>query len=289
MLEDQRNKKRLVELLRFPTSTEPQGLVSLAQYVARMQPGQKHIYYLSAGSIDEAQQSPFLERFKRKGIEVLLFVDNLDEYLQLQDYDEVTVQSITKENVELDGAQFKQFLQDKEKEFDELKTWLKDVFGAKISKVQIAPTLDLSPMAIATTSYGTSARMEKIARAQAFGAATPMRATKVLQLNYRHPVIIDMKNKVEDGEDDDKMKDLARLLLDSALIQSGFEIEAQEQADFAQRIARIVQSGLGVPDDAKLEPEPEIAEAPETEEDEGDYEDFDDDDLEDDDEGKQEL
>jgi len=267
VLEDTRNKKRIIELLRFITTRSPDTPISLRDYIDNMKPGQKFIYYISAGSVDEAENSPFLERFRNKGYEVLYFTDNLDEFMNLQDYDDIPFQSITKENVELDGQKMKDFLKQKEEDFTDLKTWLKDVYGSKVSKVQISSTLEGTPMAIATASYGTSARMEKIGRAQAFGnqQAYPMRATKVLQLNYRHPVIIEMKNRVNDGDDTDQLKDLARLLLDMALVKSGFEIEPDDQTEFGQRISRIVQKGLNVAEDAKLEPEPEFASESDTE------------------------
>jgi len=267
VLEDQRNKKRIIELLRFISTRSPDTAISLRAYVDNMKPGQKFIYYIAAASVDEAENSPFLERFRNKGYEVLYFTDNLDEFMNLQDYDDIPFQAISKENVELDGQKMKDFLKQKEEEFAPLKTWLKDVYGTKVSKVQISSTLEATPMAIATASYGTSARMEKIGKAQAFGSQMyPMRATKVLQINYRHPVVIEMKNRVDDGDDTEQLKDLARLLLDMALVKSGFDIEPDDQTEFGQRIARIVQKGLNIPEDVKLEAEPEFASESDTEE-----------------------
>jgi len=161
VLEDQRNRKKLLELLRFSSSKSPDSFISLKKYVDHMKDGQKYIYYLAASSLDEAENSPFMERFRNKDIEVLYFIDNLDEYMNLNEYDDYEFQSITKEGVELDGKQMKDYLQTKEEEYNDLKTWLKDLYGMKISKVTISPTLSESPMAIVTAKYGYSAHMEK--------------------------------------------------------------------------------------------------------------------------------
>merc|ERR1712048_1272342 len=131
----------------------------------------------------------------------------------------------------------------------------------------------------------------------AFGAGQNIKATKILQINYRHPVIIDMKNRIEDGEGEDnpQLEDLATLLLDVALIKSGFEIDNEAQQPLVDRVDRIVRSGLKVPLDAALEAEPEFINEFEDEDDEDDDEDEDEDedeaemDDEDEEEAKEEL
>merc|ERR1719356_1538788 len=129
LLEDQRNKKRLMDLLRFPTSKSLTPM-SLAQYVSRMADGQKHIYYISGPSIDEVEASPFMERLKARDWEVLYFVDNLDEYLNLQDYDDFSFQAINKEGTEFDGEKMSEFMKAKDEEFEDLKAWLKETYGS---------------------------------------------------------------------------------------------------------------------------------------------------------------
>merc|ERR1712003_397426 len=289
LLEDQRNKKRLLDLLRFPTSKSKDVQLSLSQYVSRMQPGQKHIYYISGPSIEEVEASPFMERLKKRDWEVLYFVDNLDEYLNLQDYDDYQFQAINKDGTEFDGQRMQDFLAEKEEEFEDLKTWLKDIYGSRISKVVVSSSLTESPMAIGTAKYGYSAYMEKLTKSQAFGAGQNIKATKILQINYRHPVMIDMKNRIEDGEGEDnaQLEDLATLLLDVALIKSGFEIDNEAQQPLMDRVDRIVRNGLKVPLDAALEEEPEFINEFE-DEDEDDEAEMDDDEDEDE-ETKEEL
>merc|ERR1719445_173725 len=282
LLEDQRNKKRLMDLLRFPTSKSLTPM-SLAQYVSRMADGQKHIYYISGPSIDEVEASPFMERLRARDWEVLYFVDNLDEYLNLQDYDDFAFQAINKEGAELDGEKMKDFISGKDEDFEDLKVWLKEIYGNRVSKVQVSSSLADSPMAIGTAKYGYSAYMEKLTKSQAFGAGGGIKATKILQINYRHPVMIDMKNRIEEGEGEDnqQLEDLANLLLDVALIKSGFDIDNEDQQNMAQRVERIARNGLGVSLEAPLEEEPEYA----NEEDEDD-EDEDDEEEEDEEEGE---
>merc|ERR1712129_89226 len=207
-----------------------------------------------------------------------------DEYLNLQDYDDYQFQAINKDGTEFDGQRMQDFIAEKEEEFEDLKTWLKDIYGNRISKVVVSSSLTESPMAIGTAKYGYSAYMEKLTKSQAFGAGQNIKATKILQINYRHPVMIDMKNRIEDGEGEDnaQLEDLATLLLDVALID---------------RVDRIVRNGLKVSLDAALEEEPEFINEFEDEDDDEDDEDEDEDeddeaemdDDEDEEETKEEL
>merc|ERR1719461_1063494 len=100
-----------MDLLRFPTSKSKVPM-SLAQYVSRMADGQKHIYYISGPSIEEVEASPFMERLRNRDWEVLYFVDNLDEYLNLQDYDDYQFQAINKEGADDNGAKMQQFIKE---------------------------------------------------------------------------------------------------------------------------------------------------------------------------------
>merc|ERR1719499_1359341 len=187
VIEDSKNRKKLLNLLRFP-STASDEPVSLQSYVDRMKDGQENIYFISAGSLEEAKDSPFLEQVTKKGFEVLFFVDNLDEYMNLNEFDDFTLQAITKEGLDLnEGRAAKKYMEDKEEEFEDLTECLKDVYGDKITKVALSNRLEETPMIIVTTKYGYSANMERIARGQAFGSKNPTKASKILEVNFRHP------------------------------------------------------------------------------------------------------
>merc|ERR1712141_53882 len=186
----------------------------------------------------------------------------------------------------------------KNEEFEDLKVWLKEVYGSRVSKVVVSSSLADSPMAIGTAKYGYSAYMERLTKSQAFGNGGSIKATKILQINYRHPVMIDMKNRIEDGEGDEnsQLEDYANLLLDVALLKSGFEMDNEDQQPMADRVDRIVRGALKVALDAPLEAEPDYAndvDEPEEEDDDEDEdeeeEDEEEEEAEDDDEEKTEL
>merc|ERR1719447_69243 len=99
VIEDTKNRKKLMQLLRFKSTRSPDKPISLQSYVDNMPENQKNIYYISAGSMEEAKSSPFMERVLAKGFEVLYFVDNLDEYLNLADYEDYPLQSVTKKDL----------------------------------------------------------------------------------------------------------------------------------------------------------------------------------------------
>merc|ERR1712226_496261 len=124
--------------------------------------------------------------------------------------------------------------------------WLKELYGSVVTKVSLSDRLEDTPMIVVTTKYGYSANMERISRGQAFGSRSPTKASKILEINFRHPVIVGLKNTVADDSENDEAKDLAQLLFDSALLQSGFIIESDSISSFASRVDRIVRQGLGV-------------------------------------------
>merc|ERR1711879_1058220 len=115
VIEDSKNRKKLLNLLRFPT-TASETPVSLQSYVDRMKDGQENIYFISAASLDEAKDSPFLEQVTKKGFEVVFFTDNLDEYMNLNEFDDFTLQAITKEGLDLnEGRAAKKYMVKKKK------------------------------------------------------------------------------------------------------------------------------------------------------------------------------
>lgn len=277
VIEDTKNRKKLVNLLRFTSLKHPEVPVSLATYVDEMAENQKNIYFITAATQEEAASSPFLERARSKNFDVLYFVENLDEYMNLADYDDYTLQSVTKEGLDLgDGSGGENYKKEKKEEFETLTNWLKDLYGSKVSKVEVSLRLETSPLIIATTKYGHSANMERITRGQAFGKSSG-RATKVVEINPRHPIIKKLRARVEEDKESEETKDYANVLYDMALIQSGFSIEASDVSDYSSRLERVVRDGLQVSADEEVEAMPEFAD---DEEDDMDEDDEDDDDEE---------
>merc|ERR1719419_1060539 len=275
VIEDTKNRKKLVDLLRFTSVNHPEEPISLSAYVEAMPEAQKNILYMSAASQTEAASSPFLERATSKGFDVLFFVENLDEYLNLNDYEDFTLQSVTKEGLDLgDGKGGDSYKEEKKEEFQELVDWLKDLYDKKVNKVEISLRLESSPLVIVTTKYGSTANMERITKGQAFGRSGG-KATKVVEINPRHPVMVALKDKVVADKESQELKDYANVLFDMALIQSGFSIEEDQIETYAKRLERVVREGLAVSADAAVEPMPEFPD-----EDEEDEEDEDDEDEE---------
>merc|ERR1719187_235057 len=166
-IEDNKNRKKTILMKKKKSTRSPENPISLKSYVDNMPDKQKNIYYMSAGSLKEAEESPFMERVREKGFEVLYFIDNLDEYLNIADYEDYPLQSVTKEGLDLgEGKAAAQWLEEKEEEFKTLTEWMKNLYGKKVQKVALSNRLENSPMIIPTTKNGQSARMERIMQNQ---------------------------------------------------------------------------------------------------------------------------
>jgi len=274
VIEDTKNRKKLMQLLRFKSTRSPEKPISLQSYVDNMPENQKNIYYISAGSMEEAKKSPFMERVRVKGFEVLYFVDNLDEYLNLADYEDFPLQSITKEGLDLgEGQAAAEWLTEKEEEFRSFTEWLKKLYEPKVTKVSLSNRLEDTPMIIPTTKHGQTANMARIMSGQTMSKGQKSSAMKVVEINFRHPVIKKLKEKVdalEEDEEDTQLEDYANMLYDVALVNSGFMMTPEEVGLFSVRLQKMVRSGLDVAEDAEVEALPEFAEDEEEEEEDED-------------------
>ncbi|GFH21517.1 HATPase_c domain-containing protein [Haematococcus lacustris] len=272
VIEDITNRGRLAKLLRFYTSKSPSTHTSLDEYVARMKPGQKDIYYLAGSSKEEIEKSPFLEQLLRKGYEVIYFTDVLDEYVMqhMVDYEDKKFANASKEDLKMADKDEVEKKKDKElrEEFKKLTSWWKTVLGSAVSSVKVSSRLSTTPCVVVAGKYGQSANMERIMRAQAFN--DPSRAMmggsqKVLEINPRHPLIRALKDKHEEaGADDEEVVGLASLLYQASLLESGFMLDQPKM--FNSRVQGLVGARLGLAPDAKVELDDEAEAAPEGEE-----------------------
>merc|ERR1712045_181106 len=167
-----------------------------------------------------------------------------------------------------DGAGGEAYVEEKKEEFQGLVDWLKDLYDSKVSKVEISLRLESSPLVIVTTKYGSTANMERITRGQAFGRSGG-KASKVVEINPRHPVMKKLNARVAEDKESSELKDYANVLFDMALIQSGFSIEDSDIEPYAKRLERVVREGLSVGSDEAVEAMPEF---PDEEEDEDEEE-----------------
>merc|ERR1712070_659540 len=226
---------------------------SLDDYVSRMSEKQSGIYYITGESKRSVETSPFLEKLKKKGYEVLYMVDPIDEYCvqQLKEYDGKKLISATKEGLALEEDE------DEKNAFEEAKAkseglckLMKEVLDEKIEKVVVSNRPADSPCCLVTGEYGWSANMERIMKAQALRDASQsayMSSKKTMEINPTNAIISALREKADADQSDKTVKDLIWLLYDPSLLTSGFSLD--EPATFASRIHRLIKLGLSIDDD----------------------------------------
>ncbi|XP_027368245.1 endoplasmin homolog isoform X1 [Abrus precatorius] len=258
IIEDATNRNRLAKLLRFESTKSEGKLTSLDQYISRMKSGQKDIFYITGTSKEQLEKSPFLERLKKKNYEVIFFTDPVDEYLMqyLMDYEDKKFQNVSKEGLKL-GKDAK----DKElkESFKDLTKWWKNALSNdNVDDVKISNRLDNTPCVVVTSKYGWSANMERIMQSQTLSDASKqayMRGKRVLEINPRHPIIKELRERVVKNPEDESVKHTAQLMYQTALFESGFLLN--DPKDFASRIYDSVKSSLDISPEATVEEEDE--------------------------------
>merc|ERR1712045_847629 len=264
--EDSTNRAKIAKLLRYGSTKSGDEMTSLDDYVGRMQENQPGIYYISGESKRSVETSPFLERLKKKGYEVLYVVDPIDEYAvqQLKEFDGKKLLSATKEglNIEDDEDEKKAFEEAKAKS-EGLCKLMKEVLDDKVEKVVVSNRLADSPCCLITGEYGWSANMERIMKAQALRDSTQsayMQSKKTMEINPTNSIINALREKADADQSDKTVRDLIWLLYDTSLLTSGFTLD--EPATFSSRIHRLVKLGLSIEDDENDDEMDDVGELP---------------------------
>merc|ERR1711988_1596994 len=210
--EDSTNRNKLAKLLRYYSTKSGEEVTSLDDYVSRMKEDQPGIYYITGESKTSVEKSPFLERLKKKGYEVLYMTEPIDEYAvqQLKEYEGKKLLCSTKEGLKLNDSE------DEKKKFEEEKAkteglckLIKEVLDTKVDKVVVSNRLDSSPCCLVTGEYGWTARMEQIMKAQALRDASSssyMSSKKTMEVNPTHAIVQALRTKAEEDKSDKTVK-----------------------------------------------------------------------------------
>jgi len=247
-IEDHKNKERVAKLLRFSsthTDNKTQN-VSLDDYISRMKEGQDKIYFVTADSFAAAKNSPHLEIFRKKGIEVLLMADKIDEWLvsSLSDYNDKHLQSIAKGELDLekfDTEEEKKHQEEVSQDFESVLKQMKDVLADKVSEVRVSHRLTDSPACLVTGAYDMSLNMERIMKeaGQNFNMMGMGGSKPIFEVNPDHGLVKAIKNEQDDG----RFADITHILFDQAILSEGGQLE--DPAAFVHKLNGLLQGLLG--------------------------------------------
>lgn len=226
--DDYSNKEKIAGLLRFATtqSGDSKQTVSLADYISRMKESQDTIYYITSDSYKAAANNPQLEAFKKKGIEVILMTDRIDEWMMstLTEFDDKHMKSIIKGDIDLDKFETpenKEKFEKEAKDFEKVLKEIKEVLKDKVEDVRLSKRLTDSPSCVVVNDYGMSLHMQKMMEEAGQSFMPGMGMKPILELNAEHNLVQKLKNEA----DTEIFADLSELLLLQAMFVEGAKIE----------------------------------------------------------------
>ena len=233
---DYEHRDELLELIRFRTTNEENTWTSLADYVQRMKEGQKAIYYITGGDEKALRQSPHLEAYKAKGLEVLIMPDEIDDIVipsvgKYKDW-ELKAANRVGSDEELSTDEEKKEAKQKEKDFKPIVEKIKNALGDAVKEVRLSKRLADSPSCIVVDENDPSLQMERMMRAM--GQQLRGEVKPILEINAEHPIL----QRLKDTDDETFIADTAFVLLDQALLLEGSTLK--DTADFVKRLNKLL-------------------------------------------------
>ena len=236
-IEDAANKDRVAKLLLFASThnDNDEQNITLDEYISRMPESQEKIYYITADNYTAAKNSPHLEVFKKKGIEVLLLSDRVDEWLvsHLTELEGKKLQSVARGTLDIDEEEDQKGMEEAEKSYSSVIEHAKKVLGDKVKEIRLSKRLTDSPSCLVLEENDMSAQMQQIM--EAAGQYAP-KAAPVLELNAEHSLV----KKLNDITDDNLFEDYAHLLFEQAQLAAGAPLE--DAAGFVKRVNKLLDS-----------------------------------------------
>ena len=254
--EESGDRERVSDLLMFYSANHPDKMITFDDYITAAGENQKSIYYISGDNIDILKTSPFLDRFKKNEYDVLFMTDPVDEYMcqRLNQYKEHVLTCITKGDIELPNTTTydKELIKKQSEEFKPLCNYIKRLYN-NFTDVKITNKVAELPCIVSSPENGFSANMERIVKSQTLGQtdnSSSMLNKRVLEINPVHPIIKKMKN-INDTEEYNSMRDLLDLVINSALLYSGYQII--KPVDFSKKVLNVVMVGLDIEEEVEEE------------------------------------
>jgi molecular chaperone HtpG len=242
--QDYANRATLLSLLRFATTHDAanEPTTSFAQYVERMKPGQDRIYFVIADSLDAARSSPYIESLKKRGLEVLLLAERIDEWVmqQIEDFEGKKLKDAARGDLELGGLETEEEKKHHEEELKESEGLLKrvkDAVGDRIEAVRVSTRLTDSPSCLALGEHDMGANMRRILSAT--GQKVP-ESKPTLELNVEHPLVKYLESVGDEGQ----FKEFAQVLYEQAALAEGSQLA--NPAEYVQRLNRLLVRLAGV-------------------------------------------
>jgi len=238
IIEDHANRDQIAKLLRFSSTYDdnPVPQVSLDDYVKRMKEGQEKIYYITAESFAAAKNSPHLEIFRKKGVEVLLLTEQIDEWVTMHfhEFEEKSLQSVTKGELNLGSLEDEAEKKATEYASDKLKPLLEKiqaVLGDKVKEVRVTHRLTNSPACLVADSQAMDASLERLLKVMGQNAGTGSKP--ILEINPDHPIITTLQSE----QDKARFADWSHILFDQSLLSEGAHLE--DPATFVNRMNQL--------------------------------------------------